>query len=355
MKLPSSVLAAVGIVAVTALYFGARMTVRLFSSDEKAPMSSEKLKVIAINSLPQQKEGVIVLRGRTEAELKAIVRADASGVIIETPTALGARVKKGDILCRLDVEARGASTLEAEAAFKKADLDYQAGLKLAAEGFRSEAGIAGLKAARDQARANRDRATIELEKTFVRAPLDGVFEARAAKIGDLVKPGDACGTVVKPSPFLVTGSIAEKDVALIHAGDLAHATLATGEKVEGFVRFVAASSDPATRTFSVEIEVPNPDGKLRDGVTADIVILGQAKEAYKIPRSALTLDDEGRIGIKAIGDDSLAVFYIVSIIGEEQDGVWIVGPLGPLHVIVRGQEYVKSGEPVAAEIRGSAS
>lgn len=355
MRLSPSVRTALAIVAVTAAYFAVRTALRLFSTPEDAPAQTAELAVVAIETRPEAKAGALSIRGRTEADQKAIVRADASGVVAATPVALGAAVKAGDALCRLDVEAREAAKREANAALRKAEIDHQAAVKLAAEGFRSEAGLAGVKAARDQARANADRASIELEKTVIRAPFDGVFDDRTAEVGDLLKPGDPCGTVVKSSPFLVTGAVAEKDVGLVKAGDPASATLATGETIVGVVRFVAAAADPATRTFDIEVEIPNEDGKLRDGVTADITVRSVARDAHKVPRSALTLDDDGRIGVRVIGDDSRALFRAVSIIGEEPSGVWVAGLEGLQRVIVRGQDYVKDGEVVTAEIAGGAS
>ncbi len=353
MRLSSSVKTALAIVLVTATYFGVRSGLRLLSTPEDTPTETAELSVVAIDLDPEAKAGSLAVRGRTEADQKAIVRADASGVVTSTPVALGAPVKKGDVLCRLDVEAREAGKREAEAALRKAEIDYEAGVKLTAEGFRSEAGLASLKAARDQARANADRASIELEKTIIRAPFDGVFDARLAETGDLLKPGDPCGTVVKPSPFLVTGAVAEKDVALVKAGDRARASLATGETLDGVVRFVASAADPATRTFAIEVEIPNEDGKLRDGVTADLTLLGAARDAHKVPRSALTLDDGGRIGVKLIGAANKAQFAAVSIIGEDPEGVWVAGLNGPQRVIVRGQDYVKDGETVTATVGGA--
>jgi multidrug efflux system membrane fusion protein len=348
MKLPPSVRTALIIIAATGAYFGVRTAMRALTVEEKAPIEERALAVVALDLEPEPKSGVLAIRGRTKADQKVVVRADASGVVAETPVALGAAVKAGDILCRLDMEARDATRREAEAALRKAEIDYQAAVKLAAEGFRSEAGLAALKAARDQAKARADWAKVDLEKTFVRAPFDGIFDAREAKVGDLLKPGDPCGTVVKPDPFLVVGAVAEKDVALVKAGDAARARLATGETVEGRVRFVAAAADPATRTFAVEIEIPNPDGRLRDGVTADIIVSGGARSALKAPRSALTLDDDGRVGVRVIDSANRARFHPVSIIGEEADGVWIAGLEGAQRVIVRGQEYVKDGEIVVA-------
>lgn len=355
MRMSSSVKTALAIVMATAAYFAVRSAFRMGEGDEQpAAAAAAALSVVALDVQPAARAGSLVVRGRTKADQKVVVRADASGVVVATPVALGALVRQGDPLCRLGVEARDAAQREANAALRKAAIDYDAAVALAAEGFRSEAGLAGIKAARDQARANADRAAIDLEKTTIRAPFDGVFDSRDADVGDLLKPGDPCGTVMKATPFLIVGAVAEKDVALVKAGDRASARLATGETLEGVVRFVAAAADPSTRSFELEIEVPNDEAKLRDGVTADVTVRGSPRAAHKAPRSALTLDDAGRLGVKVIERDNRARFHPVSIVGEEPDGIWIAGLDGAVRLIVRGQDYARDGDIVTAASESAA-
>ncbi len=355
MRLSATAWTMLGIIAAAGLYFGASALFRGAPTTEEADGGPE-LFTVAISTIePQAWSGAITIRGRTEADQKVIVRADASGVVTQTPVAAGAVVKKGDVLCRLEVEARGAALAEAKAALSKAKLDYDAAVKLAEEGFRSETGVAGLKAAFDQARAAVERAEFDYGKTAIRAPFDGVFDERLADLGDLVKPGDPCGLVIKRDPFLVQGAIAEKDVARIRPGDRGVARLATGEVVEGVVRFIATSASPSTRTFDVELEVPNPDGALRDGVTAEFTVFAKELNAHKVPRSSLVLDDEGRIGVRTVGENDIVLFTPLTIVGEAEDGVWISGLNGPVRLIVRGQDYVSAGQKVAVATEGRAS
>lgn len=347
MNVSQSVKLAGIIVAVAVLYFMVR---GLFSSGdtagEEAAAEPERFTVIARTISPQEWRDVIIVRGRSEAEKKVVVRAETAGAVTETPTALGAAVKAGDVLCRLGVDARRAQLAEARAALARADLDFNAARRLNEEGFRAETGVAAARAARDQAAAQVERARLELAKTEIVAPFDGVFDHRAAEIGDFLSIGDACGTVIQPTPFLVTGAVSERDVGKISRGDRGVAALATGETVEGVVRFVASAADPATRTFNVELEVPNEDGLLRDGVTAEFRIFAEKRNAHHAPRSTLVLNDAGEIGIRTLTDDNVVEFARVRLIGEEETGVWVDGLSGDVRVITQGQSFVSAGQAV---------
>ena len=112
------------------------------------------------------------------------------------------------------------------------------------------------------------------------------------------------------------------------------------------MRFVGAAADPATRTFDVELEIPNPDGRLRDGVTAEFTVFAKKREAYLIPRSALTLDDKGAIGVRIVNENSEVEFAPVRLLGEDSNGVWTDGISKGQRLITRGQDFVKTGQRV---------
>ena len=219
---------------------------------------------------------------------------------------------------------------------------------LNADGFRSETAVAAAKAVRDQAAAQLERARLELENTEIKAPFDGVYETRHAEVGDFLRVGDPCATVIQRSPFLIVGSISERDVSKIRQGNRGVANLATGETIEGVVRFVGASADPATRTFEVELEVPNEDGALRDGVTADFKIFAEVRSAHRVPRVALVLNDAGDIGVRTLDPENTVEFLPVRLIGETASGVWVSGLEGDVRLIVRGQGFVSAGQKVGA-------
>ena len=346
MNFSQSVKLAGIIVAVAILYFMVRGMFSEAETTAETVAEPERFTVIAQTIAPQEWRDVIAVRGRTEAERQVVVRAETAGAVAETPTALGAAVKTGDVLCRIGVDARRAQLAEARAALAQADLDFNAARRLNEEGFRAETGVAAARAARDQAAAQVERARLELQKTEIVAPFDGVFDNRAAETGDFLSVGDPCGTVIQPTPFLITGAVSERDIGKISKGDRGVATLATGETVEGVIRFVAAAADPATRTFNVELEVPNEDGRLRDGVTAEFRIFAEKRNAHRAPRSALVLNDAGEIGVRTLTQDNIVRFDKVNLIGEEENGVWIDGLDGVVRLITQGQSFVSAGQEV---------
>ncbi|NOX82729.1 MAG: efflux RND transporter periplasmic adaptor subunit [Alphaproteobacteria bacterium] len=347
MQVSQSVKFAALIVVLTTLYFLAR---GLFGDGGEAvdAVAPARFTVVTQTVSPQTWQAEIVVRGRTAAERKVIVRAEIAGAVAATPTPEGASVRKGDVLCQIEVNARQAELAEARAALNKARLDYNAAVKLHEGGFRSDTAVAAAKAALDLAVASTERTGIILSKTKISAPFDGVFDHRNVEIGDFLSVGDPCGTVIQRSPFLVIGAVSEKDVAKISKNDRGVARLATGEIIEGVVRFVAAAADPATRTFTVELQVPNEDGALRDGVTADFTIFAKKRTAHHIPRSSLTLGDDGGIGVRTLGADGAVQFKPVRLLGEDPSGVWVGGLDGATQLIVRGQDFVSAGQMVEA-------
>ena len=346
INLPQSVKLAGIIVALALIYFLAR---DLFRTDavNAADAAPQGLFVVVADAVaPQEWSAEVVLRGRTEAERKVVVRAETAGAIAETPAVLGSMVESGDVLCRISINERRAFLAEARAAQAKAQLDYDAAVKLNQEGFRAETAVAAAKAARDQAAAQVERARIELAKTDIVAPFAGVFDRREVEVGDFLSIGDACGTVIQANPFLVTGAVSEREVGKIEKGDMGVARLATGETIEGVVKFVSAAANPATRTFDVELVIPNEDGRLRDGVTADFTIYAKKRRAYRVLRSALVLNDENEIGLRTLSPDNEVQFSPVNLLGEDNLGVWVAGLNGEIRVITRGQGFVSTGQKV---------
>jgi multidrug efflux system membrane fusion protein len=101
-----------------------------------------------------------------------------------------------------------------------------------------------------------------------------------------------------------------------------------------------------TRTFRVDVEVPNPDLSIRDGQTAEIAIAAQGTRAHLLPQSALTLNDDGALGVRLVGADQTATFAQVNLLRDTAQGVWVSGLDDKVDVIVVGQEYVTDGVPV---------
>ncbi len=194
----------------------------------------------------------VVLRGRTENKRTVSVRAETGGRVEERPVERGDEVSKGQLLCRLAMDDRKAGLYEAKEALNQAEIEYKGALKLKAKGFQSETAIAQAKARLAAARAQVERRQLEIDRTLVRAPFDGVVETVSLEVGDFVSPGSACATIVDLNPMLLIGQVAEVDVPMVRAGRPATGYLMNGRNVEGEVTFIGQQSDPQTRTYPVE-------------------------------------------------------------------------------------------------------
>lgn len=311
--------------------------------DAEPAQVAKRVAVRAETITAQIRRGEAVIRGRTEANRNVELRTRVQGHVRALPWPKGARVSEGDLICKLTVDARGANSDEARALVASRRLDYTAATELARKGHRSSSQVAAAKAALDAAQAALKRAEIAMSDISITAPFDGVVEALPVEIGDFLNEGGICARIVDSDPMLLIGQVSERDINAFRVGDTGGAQLITGETVQGVVRFIASTADPATRTFRIELETPNPENILRDGITADIRIRTAPVEAHFISPAILTLNDAGIIGVRIVDDESRARFMPVTIIANTSDGVWITGLRKVENVITVGQEYVSDG------------
>jgi membrane fusion protein, multidrug efflux system len=309
------------------------------------------VRVRELTAEPVQRE--IVVNGKTAPARVVTLRAETDGRVDEIGVARGTPVAAGDVLVRLDPRERRAMVQEAEATLARREIEYQAAQKLGAKGFQAETKVAEAKANLEAAQAALTRARVELDHTEIRAPFAGVLDERPIEIGDFVDVGDAVGTVIEQDPFLVTGEVAEREIGRLADGMPGSARLVTGQVVEGQVRYIAAQSDPATRTFTVELEVPNPNGRFAAGVSAELRIGFERMLAHRIPASLLALNDAGVLGVKAIGEGEEVVFYPADVVRAQADAVWLAGLPEQVRVITVGQGFVRAGDQVRAVPEGA--
>lgn len=313
-----------------------------------APTAAAAVPRVVVRAVtPTPRPEVIQISGRSEPARTVIVRAETPGTVVAAPIAEGAVIRSGQLLCGLDAEARNARVAEARAVVRAREADFKAASDLAAKGFGAEIRVTQAQAALDGARAQLAQAAIEIGRLDVRAPFAGVFERRDAELGDFLQTGGACGQVVELNPILVVAQASELEVEKLRVGGFASARALTGETVEGRIRFIGRTSDPATRTFRVELEARNPGLSLRAGQTAQLRAVVGTADAFLLPSAALSLDSAGRIGVKIVDQDNRARFAPVQIAEETPEGVWVRGFDAETRVIITGAQFVGEGQKVA--------
>ena len=259
---------------------------------EKKDSSLDTLSsVTIINSQAKNKSKVLKSSGFTEADKFVQVRAEVSGRLIARPAQQGDYVEEGDLICQLYIAGREA--------YPK-----------------------------------------------IVAPFSGYLETLRVEEGDFLNTGAVCAALIDPDPMLLVADIAEKDIAQVQLGSEATAKLISGRLITGEVTFIASSADKNTRTFRVEISVDNKDRTIRDGVSAEIYIKGKEEPARKISPAILSLNDQGKLGVRTVTADNRVEFKEINILEDTNSGMWVSGLGEEARIITLGQEYVFQGQTV---------
>ncbi len=294
----------------------------------------------------QRRTRYMVLRGRSESERDVEVKAEISGQVVSRPVERGYRVSAGDLLCEVAVDDRKASVEEAKAALEEAVIEHKGSLQLKKQGLQSETAIARSAARLAAAAANVERQQLNLARTRITAPFDGVVESLPMDIGDYAVPGSACARLLALDPMLVSADVTESEVYNLELGDKVVGQTPLGQEITGQVSFIGSQSDPVTRTYPVEITVPNPEYEIRSGLTMTVRIgLGDVM-AHKLSPALFALNDAGEMGVRTIGKGNIVEFHTLQIIEDGPDGVWVTGLDDTVRLITVGQEFVFAGQLV---------
>jgi membrane fusion protein, multidrug efflux system len=312
---------------------------------EESP-APELVRVVATRSQAQPVASPVILRGRTEAKRQVEIRAETAGLVISEPLRRGASVAAGDPLCEISPGVRKAALDEAQARLTEAQITYRAASGLSESGFATETRLANARAALQAAQAGVDRAVEEMARLVMHAPFDGLLETDTAELGSLLQPGALCATLIQLDPITLVGFATEAQVDLLELGAPAGARLASGREVMGQVSFIARSADPQTRTFRVDVTLPNPDGAIRDGQSADILVQAQEQSGHLLPGSALTLNDAGLLGLRLVDEDGIVSFAPARILRDSAQGMWLAGLPDKINAIILGQEFTREGAQV---------
>ena len=345
-RMKPSYRAATAITVVVAVWLGSGILSGAAKHSDDARTKANEIPSVQVQRLAAfRRDASITVRGRTQALHSVDVKAELDGVVQALHFEKGDFVKTGQVLCELRTNDRAAKLAQARAQVAETEQKYNANVALAKQGYLAKTLLAESATALEAAKASERTNEIEFARTQIRAPFDGLVDDRYVNVGDLMRDGDKCAMLIAPEPFLAVGMVSEHDVGSIKPGDPASATLVSGEIVQGHVRFVGNRADTGTRTFRIEVELPNPNAKLRDGVSADIHIPVKNLEATKISPGILVLNDGGVVGVRMV-ENGIVRFKPVQIVSDGPDGMWVTGVPAGADVITVGQEFVSEGSRV---------
>ncbi|RPG36695.1 MAG: HlyD family efflux transporter periplasmic adaptor subunit [Gammaproteobacteria bacterium TMED225] len=251
--------------------------------------TSDLFNVQTYLSIAEEYQPLIKLKATSFSETKVNVKAKTSGEVVSIGAIQGDYVKKDSILCSLGV--------------------------------------------------------VELNRTEVKAPFSGFIE-QIIKPGNFLERGQICATVIKLDPITFYAGVPEYDINKVRVNQKVNLELVTGQKIKGSLTFVSKSASSETRTFRVGSMIDNPDGFIKDGLTANMTIEIDLVKAHKISPSILLLNDEGKLGIRVIEKESIAKFVEIIILEDSEEGLWVTGIPEKVEIIIQGQGFVEDGQKV---------
>ena len=286
------------------------------------------------------------LRGFTEAARRIDIQAQTSGLVTSESVPKGSRVEAGDVLCRIEQGDRPARLAQARARIAQAEADARTARQLATEGYGSRTAAAAAETTQASAFAEVEQIELDISRTVIRAPFSGALETSSAEPGSLLQPGSLCASILGLDPIRVVGFAPERTIDAFAEGTAATAELAGGQRREGVISFVSRAADPNTRTFRVELTIENPDYAVRDGLSAEILVPIRRAAAHLVPQSALTLSDDGVVGLRLVDENSTTFFAPVRLLRDTPEGFWVDQLPARANIVVIGQEFVKDGVKV---------
>jgi len=355
-----SKLAAISLVALALLWIGSGI---IFPHHETqtpnaAQQAAAKFRVAVATVSTEQYQPRLLLSGRTEADKKVSIVARTQAIVTELRVKRGDRVKAGDVLAILMDDGRNAQLQQARALVQQRKAEYEARTKLIEQGNLPKLDANSIASLLRAAEAALAQAEAELERIRIVAPWDGVVDSVSAELGQFLMLMPAMGAgasgpneiarMISLDPIIAIVEVSEKRLAGVRVGEEADLRLVSGEVVKGKVRYISKSASATTRTYRVDVEAPNPDNEIPDGITAEVVIKMAAVEATKVPRSALTFSALGKLGIRAVNAENKVAFIPIEIVDDEQQSMWVKGVPDGTRVIVQGQDFVREDQIVEA-------
>jgi multidrug efflux system membrane fusion protein len=306
-------------------------------------------RTVAVITPPRiQHARAIRLSGQTEADKRAVLATRAAGIIEELPVKQGDHVKAGDLILLLGAEDKPAMVEMAKQIVKQRQAELEAAERLARTGNLPKLQLDTAVSALAQAKSQLEQAQAELDRNRIVAPFTGIVDKVSVEMGSSVMQGGEVATLLSLDPVLVKGEISERDLRHVAIGDTAEAVLVDGETVKGTVRYISREASPTTRTFRIEVAIPNPDNRIPAGMTSEITVRAASTDAVVLPRSVVTLNANGDLGIRAVDRESKIVFYPIDLVDDTAKGFVLGGIPADAQIVVAGQDLVAEGDVVNA-------
>lgn len=283
--------------------------------------------------------------GNGEAIQSVVVMPQSSGTISEILISSGERVRKGQVIARLDDEEQIIARNKAEVALKSAREKSSLYNNIKSSVSRMDVFDAGI--AEETAKLQLDTATLELGRRSIVAPIDGVVGIVAVNVGDNVTTQTSVVTIDDRSEILVNFWAPERFVPGIHPGMAIEASSIArpGQVFEGAVEAVDNRLDEASRTMRIRARIENPEDQLRAGMSFAVSMRFSGESYPTVDPLSVQWDAEGSYVWRIV--ENKAEKVRIRIVQRNPDAVLVAAGLNEGdNIVTEGLQRVRSGGQV---------
>lgn len=304
------------------------------------PTVPVKTAVAEIGSIEVEREFGGGLEGVKQADL--YIRL--SEAVISLPFHIGDRVRSGDIVVLLDKGGASSQYFQAKATYENAEKTYNKMKYLFDEKAISETQFDEAKSGYEVTRANYQAARELVEIT---SPINGTLVELDVVVGDVPQMGSIAARIARTDTLRMTFGVPSTLASMFSVGMIGELKVAQDDSVYACrVSRVASAAEPQTRSFTIEISVPNPDGRLQPGAFAKAkFVIERADAALKVPQSAL-LSQEGVHRVFVVKSDTAYARTVELGLKNEHFVQVLSGVSAGDEVVYLGQGFLSNGYPI---------
>jgi membrane fusion protein, multidrug efflux system len=296
--------------------------------------------------------------GVVQAQSVVDVAFQVPGKVIAVGPDEGSTVRAGELLAQIDPTDYRLGLEQAAAQAEHATSDRERYRPLLAAGSIAASDFERIASGARQATAVADLARKRLADTRLVAPLSGIVARRAIERGASAGVGQPVFTLMDVDPVRVRVGVPESEIGSVRVGQQAEVELPAlaGQTFAGRVTLVGIAADPTTRTYAVEVSVPNPARRLKVGMVAEArVQVDRWTRAISVPAGAVVRDADGVTLLYVLdGRAHRAEARRVELGAARDDAIEIIrGVRAGELVLVAGQQRVRDGSrvSVASQVR----
>jgi RND family efflux transporter MFP subunit len=269
--------------------------------------------------------GTGVLRLKSEIDLSFKVGGIVANVFVEE----GAKVRRGQVLARLDPTEVEAALRQSKEATIKAERDLERTRKLVASGSLAPIELQNAETAMRLTEAGTDAAAFNASRSTIVAPDDGRIDKRFVEAGEVVAPGRPVFHLSGQSKgAVVRFGVSDRDVLRIHEGDEARVVLDArpDRPLTAKVSQVATVATPGAGTFDVEVKIQSSEAVL-SGLTAKVEIAHSEEVGAVVPAGAVVFGSHDDASVFVAQDGSHAKRIPVKVAFVDGDKIALASPL----------------------------